>query len=54
MNIQNEGKEQDSMIKLGKLKFYLLTIDAIGKFSFLQEKKSLWQNYLDTLVICQG
>lgn len=29
------------MIKLGKLKFYLLTRDAIGKFSFLQEKRSL-------------
>lgn len=41
MNTQNEGKEQDSMIKSGKLKFYLLTVDAIGKFSFLQEKKSL-------------
>lgn len=38
MNIQNEGKEQDSTIKPGKLKFYLLTIDAIGKFHFLQKR----------------
>lgn len=29
------------MIRPGKLKFCLLIIDAIGKFSFLQEKKSL-------------
>lgn len=29
------------MIKPGRLKFYVLTIDATGKFRFLQEKTSL-------------
>lgn len=29
------------MIKPGKLKFYLLTVDATGEFSFLQGKRSL-------------
>lgn len=41
MTTQNEGKEQDFTIKPGKLKFYLLTIDVIGKLSFLQENRSL-------------
>lgn len=51
MNIQNEGKEQDSMIRPGKLKFCLLIIDAIGKFSFLQEKKSLCDRTTYTHII---
>lgn len=34
-DIQKQGKEQDCRIKPGKLKFYLLTVHAIGKLSFL-------------------
>lgn len=40
------------MIKPGKLKLCLLTIDAIGKFSFLQEKRSLCHRTTYMHILC--